>query len=80
MTNDDFAAFVAATGFQTENERFGWSFVFEALLTEEILRNITQAVAGAGACACAACSVHHRPCRRLPILLLDSPYTAPHPA
>ena len=50
MTNDDFAAFIAATGFQTENERFGWSFVFEALLTEEILRNITQAVAGAGAC------------------------------
>lgn len=54
MTNDDFAAFIAATDFQTENERFGWSFVFEALLTEEILRNITQAVAGAGACVHAA--------------------------
>lgn len=49
VTNDDFAAFIAATRFQTENEKFGWSFVFEGLLTEEVLQNVTQAVAGAGA-------------------------------
>src|ERR1700744_3789754 len=28
VTNADFAAFVAATHFQTEAEVFGWSFVF----------------------------------------------------
>lgn len=28
VTNDQFAAFVEATGFITEAERFGWSFVF----------------------------------------------------
>ncbi len=28
VTNDQFAAFVDATGFVTEAERFGWSFVF----------------------------------------------------
>ena len=28
VTNAQFAAFVAATGYQTEAERFGWSFVF----------------------------------------------------
>lgn len=28
VTNADFAAFVQATGYQTDAERFGWSFVF----------------------------------------------------
>jgi formylglycine-generating enzyme len=28
VTNEDFAVFVAATGYRTEAERFGWSFVF----------------------------------------------------
>jgi len=28
VTNDQFAAFVDATGYQTESEKFGWSFVF----------------------------------------------------
>ena len=28
MTNRQFAAFVKATGYVTEAERFGWSFVF----------------------------------------------------
>ncbi len=32
-TNRDFAAFVDATGFQTEAERFGWSFVFHPQAT-----------------------------------------------
>ena len=32
VTNDQFAAFVAATGYTTEAERFGWSFVFRLLV------------------------------------------------
>jgi formylglycine-generating enzyme required for sulfatase activity len=32
VTNDQFAAFVAAAGYQTEAERFGWSFVFHLLV------------------------------------------------
>lgn len=32
VTNRRFAAFVAATGYRTEAERFGWSYVFHAFL------------------------------------------------
>ncbi len=32
VTNDQFVAFVAATGYTTEAEHFGWSFVFQLLL------------------------------------------------
>ena len=32
VSNDRFAAFVAATGYVTDAERFGWSFVFAGLL------------------------------------------------
>jgi len=32
VTNRRFAAFVAATGYRTEAERFGWSYVFRAFL------------------------------------------------
>jgi sulfatase modifying factor 1 len=32
VTNERFAAFVAATGFVTDAERFGWSFVFDAFV------------------------------------------------
>ena len=28
VTNRDFAAFIAATNYRTESERFAWSFVF----------------------------------------------------
>src|SRR6185312_13055362 len=35
VTNQEFAAFVAATGYVTEAERFGWSFVFWAHIAEE---------------------------------------------
>jgi formylglycine-generating enzyme len=34
VTNERFAAFVAATGFVTDAERFGWSFVFHAFVPE----------------------------------------------
>jgi sulfatase modifying factor 1 len=35
VSNDDFAAFVAATGYVTTAEREGWSFVFGGLLPED---------------------------------------------
>jgi formylglycine-generating enzyme required for sulfatase activity len=35
VSNDEFAAFVAATGYVTEAERFGWSFVFGGLLPDD---------------------------------------------
>jgi formylglycine-generating enzyme required for sulfatase activity len=35
VTYADFAAFVAATKYQTEAERFGWSFVFWLLIPEQ---------------------------------------------
>lgn len=34
VSNAEFGAFVAATGYQTDAERFGWSFVFAGLLPE----------------------------------------------
>ncbi len=35
VTNDEFAAFIEATGHRTEAERFGWSFVFGGLLPDD---------------------------------------------
>jgi formylglycine-generating enzyme required for sulfatase activity len=43
VTNDDFAAFVDATGHRTEAERYGWSFVFAGLLPDDF--EPTRAVA-----------------------------------
>ena len=45
VTNDAFAAFVDATGWKTDAERFGWSFVFGGLLPEGFPD--TRAVVGA---------------------------------
>jgi formylglycine-generating enzyme required for sulfatase activity len=46
VTNDDFNAFVNATGYKTEAERLGWSFVFHLFLTQEQLVRVTERVAG----------------------------------
>lgn len=35
VTNADFALFVADTGYRTDAERFGWSFVFAGLLPDD---------------------------------------------
>jgi formylglycine-generating enzyme len=35
VSNEDFAAFVAATGYMTEAHRYGWSFVFGFLLPND---------------------------------------------
>ncbi|MEK3884726.1 formylglycine-generating enzyme family protein [Paenibacillus sp. PL2-23] len=47
VTNADFKAFVDATGYITEAERFGWSYVFHLLVSEEtkaMVANVPQAV------------------------------------
>lgn len=41
------AAFAEATGFVTESERFGWSFVFDGALTPEANEKATQSVQAA---------------------------------
>lgn len=42
VTNAQYKAFVDATGYLTEAERFGWSFVFHLLVSEEIKQTVDQ--------------------------------------
>ncbi|MGR3710788.1 MAG: formylglycine-generating enzyme family protein [Alterinioella nitratireducens] len=44
VTNAAFRAFIGATGYRTEAERFGWSFVFHAQVPEAV--GLTEGVAG----------------------------------
>ena len=45
VTNAEFAAFIQATGYVTEAEDFGWSFVFREQVAESF--GLTRAVAAA---------------------------------
>jgi sulfatase modifying factor 1 len=47
VTNVQFAEFVAATGYSTESERLGWSFVFQGHIPDEERELIAGRVAGA---------------------------------
>lgn len=47
VSNAEFELFVNSTGYKTEAESFGDSFVFESLLSEDTKSKITQAVAAA---------------------------------
>ena len=47
VTNVQFVRFVRATGYRTEAERFGWSFVFHSFVSTRAARSVTQAVAEA---------------------------------
>ena len=47
VSNEAFAAFVQETGFETEAETFGTSFVFEGVLSPDTKAGITQVVAAA---------------------------------
>ncbi|HEY7173280.1 MAG TPA: SUMF1/EgtB/PvdO family nonheme iron enzyme, partial [Micromonosporaceae bacterium] len=40
VTNGQFAAFVKATGYVTEAEQFGWSFVFHSFVTGEAAHRV----------------------------------------
>jgi formylglycine-generating enzyme len=42
VTNEDFAAFAAATGYRTEAERFGWSFVFWAHIAKHRFDQVVE--------------------------------------
>ncbi|GAA0592354.1 formylglycine-generating enzyme family protein [Virgibacillus siamensis] len=42
VTNEEFTAFVNETGYQTDSEKFGWSFVFHKFLPEIPLGQMTQ--------------------------------------
>ena len=46
VTNADFADFVS-TGYQTEAEGFGWSFVFHHFVSKQVAESVSQAVAEA---------------------------------
>jgi formylglycine-generating enzyme required for sulfatase activity len=47
VTNADFLEFVRDTGYTTDAERYGWSFVFESFVSEEdhehVIENVTEA-------------------------------------
>jgi formylglycine-generating enzyme required for sulfatase activity len=48
VTNDSFAEFVRSTGYETEAQRFGWSFVFQGhLAPEQRVRSAGDSVLGA---------------------------------
>ncbi|PTY06076.1 serine/threonine protein phosphatase [Verrucomicrobia bacterium LW23] len=40
VTNEQFAAFIAATGYVTEAQRFGWSYVFIGMLADSKTRKL----------------------------------------
>lgn len=42
VTNEEFARFVAETGYVTEAERFGWSFVFHLLVPPRIAHTVSK--------------------------------------
>ncbi|KAM5179431.1 inactive C-alpha-formylglycine-generating enzyme 2 isoform 2-T2 [Mantella aurantiaca] len=42
VTNQDFREFVRATKYKSEAETFGWSFVFEDFVTDELKKKVTQ--------------------------------------
>lgn len=44
VTNQQFMQFVEETGYKTEAERFGWSFVFHLFVSEETASKVTSAV------------------------------------
>lgn len=44
VTNAQFASFVKATGYQTDAERFGWSFVFHAFVTGQAQERVLAGV------------------------------------
>ncbi|WP_444543955.1 formylglycine-generating enzyme family protein [Paenibacillus segetis] len=42
VTNEQFAAFIEATHYVTDADRFGWSYVFHSFIPEETSKKVTQ--------------------------------------
>lgn len=42
MTNQDYQEFVEDTSYKTDSEKYGWSFVFILMLSEEQKRTIPE--------------------------------------
>lgn len=47
VTNQRFQQFVQDTGYQTEAEKYGWSFVFHTFLTKNIIERASEYASGA---------------------------------
>jgi len=47
VTNKDFDNFCSKTGYKTEAEKFGWSFVFFQLVSNQTTKNVNESVSGA---------------------------------
>ena len=47
VSNTEYRAFAESTGYRTESEVFGWSFVFDHAIAPKLKKNIKQAVLGA---------------------------------
>ncbi|MBS4206897.1 formylglycine-generating enzyme family protein [Bacillus sp. FJAT-50079] len=46
VTNEKFSRFVDETGYKTDAEKYGWSFVFYKLLSEKMANSVSQVVQG----------------------------------
>jgi formylglycine-generating enzyme len=47
VSNSEFMEFVSHTGYKTEAELFGWSFVFNGFVSEEVAKTVTEVVQNA---------------------------------
>jgi formylglycine-generating enzyme required for sulfatase activity len=47
VTNKDFDLFCSETGYKTEAEKYGWSFVFFQLVSSKTKKSVTETVSGA---------------------------------
>ena len=52
VTNAQFAEFIKETGYKTEAEQFGWSFVFHSVLSPKAARQVKQGCARNSLVAC----------------------------
>ncbi|ASK62198.1 serine/threonine protein phosphatase [Virgibacillus phasianinus] len=46
VTNEEFQAFITDTGYQTEAEQYGWSFVFHQFVSAQTAKSVRQKVQG----------------------------------
>src|SRR5690625_5070993 len=44
VTNEEFAQFIKETGYKTDAEKYGWSFVFYKLISKETAQQVKQQV------------------------------------